>query len=149
MRSEDLLKAYEDLDLELYLKLSDALMAIDKFSVNDEMLKHARIYSYYCGLLEYATAQVKEYEVDMEKYEIELKNDARDAIIHAGARATVAAVDDYVGRDATLYNMKKQVEEKRYKQGLLKSLVQSMSHRKDLLVQLSANSRAETRMITD
>jgi hypothetical protein len=149
MNSEDLLKAYEDLDLDLYLRLAEALMSIDKFSVNDEMLKHARIYSYYCGLLEYATAQVKEYEVDMEKYEIELKNDARDAIIHAGARATVAAVDDYVGRDATLYNMKKQVEEKRYKQGLLKSLVQSMSHRKDLLVQLSANSRAETRLVTD
>jgi hypothetical protein len=149
MKTEDLLKAYEDLDLELYLRLSDALMSIDKFSVNDEMLKHSRLYSYYCGLLEYATAQVKQYEVDVEKYEIDLKNDARDAIIQAGARATVAAVDDYVGRDSTLHNMRKEIEEKRYKQGLLKSLVQSMSHRKDLLVQLSANSRAETRMITD
>jgi hypothetical protein len=149
MKTEDLLKAYEDLDLELYLRLSDALMSIDKFSVNDEMLKHSRLYSYYCGLLEYATAQVKQYEVDVEKYEIDLKNDARDAIIQAGARATVAAVEDYVGRDSTLHTMKKNLEEKRYKQGLLKSLVQSMSHRKDLLVQLSANSRAETRMITD
>jgi hypothetical protein len=85
----------------------------------------------------------------MEKHEVDLKNDARDAIIQAGARATVAAVEDYVGRDSTLHTMKKNLEEKRYKQGLLKSLVQSMSHRKDLLVQLSANSRAETRMITD
>ena len=149
MKSDDLLKAYDELDLDLYLKLADSLLEINKFSVNDEMLKHSRIHSYYCGLLEHATAKVKEYEVEMEKYEVDLKNDARDAIIKAGARATVAAVDDYVGRDHNLYTMKLNLEEKRYKQGLLKSLVQSMSHRKDLLVQLSANSRAETRMITD
>ena len=149
MKSDDLLKAYDELDMDLYLKLADSLLSIDKFSVNDEILKHSRIYSYYCGLLEFATRNVKDYEVDMEKHEVDLKNDARDAIIQAGARATVAAVEDYVGRDSTLHTMKKNLEEKRYKQGLLKSLVQSMSHRKDLLVQLSANSRAETRMITD
>ena len=149
MKSDDLLKAYDELDMDLYLKLADSLLSIDKFSVNDEILKHSRIYSYYCGLLEFATKSVKDYEVDMEKHEVDLKNDARDAIIQAGARATFAAVDDYVGRDSTLHTMKKNLEEKRYKQGLLKSLVQSMSHRKDLLVQLSANSRAETRMITD
>lgn len=149
MKSDDLLKAYDELDMDLYLKLADSLLSIDKFSVNDEILKHSRLYSYYCGLLEFATKSVKDYEVDMEKHEVDLKNDARDAIIQAGARATVAAVEDYVGRDSTLHTMKKNLEEKRYKQGLLKSLVQSMSHRKDLLVQLSANSRAETRMITD
>jgi|DEB0MinimDraft_6_1074348.scaffolds.fasta_scaffold110841_2 hypothetical protein len=149
MRSEDLLRAYDELDMELYLKLSDSLTSINKFSINDDIVNHSRIYSYYAGLMEYASFQVKQYENELEKYQVDLKNDARDAIIHAGARATVAAVEDYVGRDTTLHTMKKNLEEKRYKQGLLKSLVQSMSHRKDLLVQLSANSRAETRMITD
>jgi hypothetical protein len=149
MRSEDLLRAYDELDMELYLKLSDSLTSINKFSINDDIVNHSRIYSYYAGLMEYASFQVKQYENELEKYQVDLKNDARDAIIHAGARATVAAVEDYVGRDTTLHTMKKNLEEKRYKQGLLKSLVQSMSHRKDLLVQLSANSRAETSMITD
>ena len=149
MKSDDLLRAYEDLDMDLYLTLADSLLNIDKFSVNDEILKHSRLYSYYAGLMEYASYQVKQSEQDLEKYQADLKNDARDAIIKAGARATVAAVEDYVGRDEGLDTMKRSVEEKRYKQGLLKSLVQSMQHRKDLLVQLSANSRAETRMITD
>ena len=149
MKSDDLLRAYDELDMELYLTLSESLTAINKFSINDDIVNHSRIYSYYAGLMEYASFQVKQYENELQKYEVNLKNDARDAIIKAGARATVAAVDDYVGRDTTLHNMRDTLEEKRYKQGLLKSLVQSMSHRKDLLVQLSANSRAETRMITD
>jgi hypothetical protein len=103
------------------------------------------MYSYYSGLSEYANRKSKECANEIEAYESKLKNSARSTL----SKTTVAAIQDYVSTDLDLQDMKKDLEDKTYKYGLLKSLITSMQHRKDLLIQLSANSRAETRMITD
>jgi len=145
MRANDLIKAYKDLDWELYITLSESLLEIDKFSIEEELMGHSTMYSYYSGLSEYANRKSKECANEIEAYEAELKNSARNTL----SKTTVAAIQDYVSTDITLQDMKKDLEEKTYKYGLLKSLITSMQHRKDLLIQLSANSRAETRMIND
>ena len=145
MRANDLIKAYKDLDWELYITLSESLLMIDKFSLEDELVRHATMYSYYSGLSEYANRKSKDCANEIEAYEAELKNSARNTL----SKTTVAAIQDYVSTDITLQGMKKDLEDKTYKYGLLKSLITSMQHRKDLLVQLSANSRAETKMIND
>lgn len=145
MRANDLIKAYKDLDWELYITLSESLLMIDKFSLEDELVRHATMYSYYSGLSEYANRKSKDCANEIEAYEAELKNSARNTL----SKTTVAAIQDYVSTDITLQDMKKDLEDKTYKYGLLKSLITSMQHRKDLLVQLSANSRAETKMIND
>jgi len=145
MIPNDLLKAYENLDWELYISLADSLLKIDKDLLENELLTHSNKYSYYAGLGEHANMERKKCENKIEAYESELKNSARNTL----SKTTVAAIQDYVSTDVPLQEMKKDLEDKTYKYGLLKSLVISMQHRKDLLVQLSSNSRAETKMITD
>ena len=145
MRANDLLKAYEDLDWDLYITLAESLLEIDKFSLDNELMGHSTMYAYYAGLSERANWERKKCENEIEAYEAELKNSARSTL----SKTTVAAIQDYVSTDVPLQDMKKDLEDKTYKYGLLKSLITSMQHRKDLLIQLSANSRAETRMIND
>lgn len=145
MRANDLIKAYKDLDWELYITLSESLLEIDKFCLDEELMGHSTMYSYYSGLSEYANRKSKECANEIEAYESKLKNSARSTL----SKTTVAAIQDYVSTDLDLQDMKKDLEDKTYKYGLLKSLITAMQHRKDLLVQLSANSRAETKMITD
>jgi len=145
MRANDLLKALEDLDWELYVALADSLLKIDMAYLDNEILGHSTMYAYYAGLSEQANMEKKKCENKMESYEAELKNSARNTL----SKTTVAAIQDYVSTDIPLQDMKKDLEEKTYKCGLLKSLITSMQHRKDLIIQLSSNRRAETRMITD
>ena len=145
MRANDLLKAYEDLDWDLYITLAESLLKIDKFYLDNELMGHSTMYAYYAGLSERANLERKKCENKVESYEAGLKNSARNTL----SKTTVAAIQDYVSTDITLQDMKRDLEEKTYKCGLLKSLITSMQHRKDLIIQLSSNRRAETRMITD
>lgn len=145
MKHADLLKFYEDLDWELYITISDSLLNINKEYLDNEILGHSTMYSSYSGLSEIANRNCKGLANDIEAYEATLKTSARNTL----SKTTVAAIQDYVSTDTTLQEMKKDLEEKTYKYGLLKSLITSMQHRKDLIIQLSSNRRAETKMITD
>ena len=63
------------------------------------------------------------------------------------AKQTAKDLDDFVesSDEYKLYNGK--VNEAQFKYTLLKGLVSSLEHKKDMLVQLSSNRRAETNLI--
>ena len=145
-KASDLLQAYEQMDWDMYVTLSDGLCKIDNHSVEDELVTFPRIFSYYSGLYEYARQDVAKAEAKLEKFFSELKRDAADDLKSAGVRPTVDAVITRVNTSNELYMMKEDLEVQKGKLGLLKSLVTSMQSKKDMLVQISANSRAEIQL---
>jgi len=145
-KASDLLQAYEQMDWDMYVTLSDGLCKIDSHSVEDELVTFPRIFSYYSGLYEYARQDVAKSEAKLEKFVSELKRDAADELKSAGVRPTVDAVITRVNTSNELYMIKEDLEVQKGKLGLLKSLVTSMQAKKDMLVQISANSRAEIQL---
>lgn len=145
-KSQDLLTAYEQLDWDLYVQLADGLCKVDRHDIEEELVSFPRVFSYYSGLYEYARQDVAKWEARLEKMTAELKREAADQLKSAGTRPTVDAVMTRVNVSEDLYIFKEDLEVRKGRLGLLKSLVSGMQSKKDMLVQISANSRAEIQL---
>jgi len=145
-RASDLLTAYEHLDWDLYVELADFLCKVDRHGIEDELVAFPRMFSYYSGLYEYARQDVAKWEAKLEKMTAELKREAADQLKSSGTRPTVDAVMTRVNTSEELYIFKEDLEVRKGRLGLLKSLVSGMQSKKDMLVQISANSRAEIQL---
>ncbi len=142
----DLIKtAAELLDWEVYTEVSQALTKINKHDIQGELTSHPSIYSYYASLRDKAKAEhdranhaIHEY-VALKKYEI-AENPP------AGKRLTDKYLESLVEKDAEYNRLCRSAISKGEFYNLLKSLTNSLEHKKDCLVQMSANSRAEIKL---
>lgn len=142
-RATDLLLAYENLDWGLYIELSDDLTSINPITIDDELSKQATVFSYYAGLFEYAKKECEVLEIELTQCQADARIQGQERCEATGVRPTVAVLDSYVNSDESCTKITLSLAEAKYKLGLLKSLMQSLSHKKDCLVQISANQRTE------
>jgi hypothetical protein len=140
-----LIEVYEDLDWSTYIALTDELCKIQG-NIQDELTNHARIYAYYAGMYEIAKKDVEKQEIALERSLADARNRATDSLQSRGSRATVAAVDNEATMDGDVQHQQDRLNDIKYKLGLLRSLTSALSHKKDMLVQLSSNERAEKKL---
>jgi hypothetical protein len=138
----------DNFEWEDYVILSNKVNSIDTNNINNELSLHSAAYSYYNGVLH----KVKR-ELDLQNNILErLEADIRSSFIKSYmavnktkptdkmAESTVLTNDDY-------QNQKKCIIDLEYKYNLFKGLCYAMEHRKDCLVQLSSNLRAENKLL--
>ena len=142
-KATDLLLAYENLTWELYVDLSDDLTAINPLNIEGELLKQAQKFSYYSGLYENAKKDCEILEIGLTQCQASARIKGQEECEARGTRPTVAVLDGYINSDESCNKITLNLADTKYKLGLLKSLMQSLSHKKDMLVQLSANQRTE------
>lgn len=142
LKKEDL----DTLDLDVYLDLVKELTSLDKDDLPGELSKHSAVYSYYHGLLTYLKSRVDRLNKTLESTTSILRVDAAHEHKKAGSKATATYLEDFVNSRDEVSGLKDKLlsEEERY--GYLKSVCQSLEHKKDMLVQLSANSRSESKL---
>tara|TARA_R100001143_G_C3298001_1_gene104291 strand:+ start:115 stop:564 length:450 start_codon:yes stop_codon:yes gene_type:complete len=145
-KATDLLTAYDNLDWDVYIALSEDLTHINEVQIDDELSKQATLFSYYSGLYEYAKRDSEITEVELTKCQAEARIKGQAECEAAGTRPTVAVLDSFVNTDEFCAKITLSLIETKYKLGLLKSLMQSLSHKKDCLIQLSANQRDEKKI---
>ena len=145
-KATDLLLAYENLTWELYVDLSDDLTAINPLNIEGELLKQARVFSYYSGLYENAKRDCEILEIELTKCQAYARIRGQEECEIKKIKATVAIMDSFVDSDESCTEITLNLAETKSKQGLLKSLMQALSHKKDMLVQLSANQRDEKKI---
>ena len=138
-KATDLLLAYENLNWELYIDLSEDLTKINSMRIDDELSKQATVFSYYSGLYEHAKRDSEITEVELTKCQAEARIRGQAECEATGTRATVAVLDSFVNTDESCAKITLSLVETKYKLGLLKSLMQSLSHKKDCLIQLNFN----------
>ena len=145
-KATDLLLAYENLDWELYVELSDDLAAINPRNIDGELLKQANQFAYYAGLCEYAKKDCSILEIRLESCQASARIRGQSECKAKGIRPTGAILDSFVHSDESCKEITLNLAEAKSKQGLLNSLMQALSHKKDMLVQLSANQRDEKKI---
>jgi hypothetical protein len=146
-KASDLLLAYENLDWEVYVALSEDLTSINMNSIDEELAKQATIFSYYSGLYEYAK---KDHDI----LQIELDEERADARIRAqqegeqrsGKRPTANILDAYVTSDPACKILVRNLADCSSKVGLLKRLMNALSQKKDTLVQIASAQREEKKI---
>jgi hypothetical protein len=142
-KATDLLLAYENLDWEVYVNLSEDLTKIDSMRIDDELSRQATVFSYYSGLYEHAKRDSEIKEIELNQATADAKIKAQSECEVTGKRPTANLLETYVNLDSTCNDLSRKLTEAKYRLGLLKSLMSSLSHKKDMLVQISANQRTE------
>lgn len=145
-KATDLLLAYENLNWELYIDLSEDLTKVNTMRIDEELGKQATIFSYYSGLFEYAKKDCEILEIELTQAMADARMVAQRECEAKGTRPTANILDSYVNSDSIYKELSLKLTECKYKLGLLKSLMNSLSHKKDMLVQISASQRDEKKI---
>jgi|TARA_R110000851_G_scaffold262004_1_gene414537 adenine C2-methylase RlmN of 23S rRNA A2503 and tRNA A37 len=142
-KATDLLEALEDLTWENYVDIAEKATLVDKNNLDDDLVRHSSIYSYYQGLLSVAKKRLDEANLDLTTYTATTRKEKKSSTI---AKQTAKDLDDFVESNDEFRVYTQRANEAAFKYTLLKGLVSSLDHKKDMIVQLSSNRRAETNL---
>ena len=137
-----LLEAYEDLTWENFVEISDSIVKFDKSNINEELERQASVYSYYIGLLGKSKKDMDDANLKLVQFMAETRKEKKTD----GGKQTAKDLDDYVMSHPDYFFLVTKANDSQFKYSLIRGLVQSLEQKKDMLVQLSANSRAETNL---
>jgi len=142
-KAQNLLEAFEDLTWENYIDIADGVTQFDKHEIDTEMARQASVYSYYQGLLSLSKKALDDANLALTQYTAMTRKEQKEG---SSNKQTAKDLDDFVESRDTFRVYTKSVNDAQFKYTLLKGLVSSLEHKKDMLVQLSSNRRAETNL---
>ena len=121
-------------------------MKVDKHNLAGEMLQLPAQYAYYHTLMIKAQARSDSAEGNLDKYRANKSKECQDFMASDGKKATAKDMENYVN-SSTSYREKYDDHIKLKEKYLtLKGLVQAVGIKRDMLIQLSSNERAETKL---
>ena len=139
----ELIESLEDFTWENYKDISDALVQFNEYEVENEMFRQASIYSYYYGLMGMAKKIVGERGVVLTRFMSKLRKEAKST---SSVKLTAKDLDDLVFSDEKYFQLQTALDDATFKYELLKGLVRALEQKKDMLQQVSANKREETKL---
>ena len=138
-----LIESLEDITWENYKDISDALMEYNEHQIDDEMMRQASVYSYYHGLMCAAKKKMNECNLNITHFASDLRKTTKAS---STVKLTAKDLDDIVFSDNTYSALQNSADEASFKYELLKGLVRALEHKKDMIIQVSANKREETKL---
>lgn len=144
----DIYETYDKLE-QTYLDITKRYLRIDESSVEKALFQHTGVYAFFGAVLAHAKMKMDEASSSLERGEAEVREDRRAELLGSGKKATDRALDAYVKTVSTVQALERKYRESSHKYHLAKNIMNSLDHQKDMLVQISANKRAETKLIGD
>ena len=111
------------------------------------MAKHPSTFAFFAGVQALAKKEVDRASLIFETKEAQLREARREELRSNGQKATDRALDAHLKTVPELQEIQERIALKAYKYNLSKNIVSSLDHQKDIIVQLSANRRAEAKLI--
>jgi hypothetical protein len=136
----------EYLDIDKYLELQKKLPTINKDDLPTELATHATTYSYYHGLMIWQKRKLDLMASNAQAMYSLIKNNELLKNKSNGAKATATYLEDFVQSDEGYIELKHKVIYQEEIYGYLKAICAMLEHKKDMLIQLSANLRSETKL---
>lgn len=132
----------ETLDWDTYNKVSPEICNINRDAVEDELCDISTVYSYYHGLMVVAKSMLDE-STDM--MEVEQSN-IRQAQRLKGVKVTAIQGEDIVNCNPAIVSFSEIIRIRKEVYSMMKGLCDSIFMKKEMLIQLSANQRQETKL---
>ena len=136
----------EDFDWENFKALSTEICSINENALSDEMVKLPNIYVQWYQLLARARKKVDIRNGELSKISAELNRERQTTYSNKGKKATAKDLESYVASHPSFVECNRRVYEAREVYEMIKSVVNAISHKKDMLVQLNSDRRAETKL---
>lgn len=138
-----LTEALEDFTWENYKDISDGVVRFDENTVDSEMTRQASMYSYYHGLMSLAKKSINDQQTALGRFAGEFRKTVRESTT---AKMTAKDLDDAVFSSPEYFDRTNKLNEMSFKFELLKGLVRALEQKKDMMQQVSANRREETKL---
>lgn len=131
-----------DLNFEQYSEVTQTLAEINRQSIDDELAHLPAIFSYYYGLMVVSKKSLDNANIDVEHFSAHLSKQVRVGKDKLPAHAIASEVNS----DLDLKSLHNNVARCEEIYGFMRGICQTLDHKKDMLVQLSANKRQETKL---
>ena len=117
-------------------------VARDPNEVANQLREISALYGYYYGIMIKAKRLLDNAEDALESYKASARTDKRSE----GVKLTAVAAEDYVQSLGLTRELNKEMLRLKEGYGYAKGLCSTLEMKKDMLVQLSANSRQESKL---
>ena len=145
MVSNEIKETYNDLE-DKYLEISTKYLKLDESSLGEALLKHSSTFAYFASVQSYAK-KVKDLKaLQLEGSEAIVMERHRKTLLEKGTKATQGALNAHIQTVPDLIDMRVALLESENKYNLAKNIVDALQHQQSMLVQISANKRAETKL---
>ena len=139
-KANSLLEALDELTWENYVEVAGAVTQFTIYGLDDAMKDQASVYSYYQGMLSMAKKRLDAAKLDLTKFSATHRKEAKQ---RSSTKITAKDLDDLVESSDEFADYNKEVNNAEFKYALLKGLCSALDQKKDMMVQLSSNRRAE------
>jgi len=137
-----LLSAYKALDWDLYIDLSEKITKVNKNSIDENLEFQASLYSHYAGLEALARLDLDKAETRFDSVSSEIRGTV-SANLEKFGKITEKGIEAALLRQPEVLEAKEVVHQAQYRYNLLHALVKALEQKKDCLIQMSSNHRAE------
>ena len=139
----DINEVVDNLDMETYNEICQSITKIDRSNMDDELSRHASHYSYYSSMQDLCKRRLDDGNLELTMYMARTRKLRTEECVGSAKKPTAKDLDDFVLSQGEYGRLALEINELTLKHNMLRSLVQALGQKKDLLVQLSANMRAE------
>ena len=131
---------------EEYLNLAKNYLTVDEDTMDLAIKRHPSIFAFFGSVLSYAKRESDKLITMLEMLEAKNMELRRAELTSQGTKATQGALNAYVLTVPELVDLRAKLLEAQHKYNLARNMISSLGHQKDMLVQMSANKRAEVRL---
>ncbi len=139
----DLSELLSNFSWDNYKQISEAISEINQNEMEREMAHQPSMYSYYHGLMASAKHEHNDLQTDVNALTAKLRAGHKNA---SSVKLTAKDLDDLVMSDEAYITASKDLNEASFRYEILKGLCRALEHKKDMIVQMSSNRRAETKL---
>jgi len=144
----DVHETYDRLE-ETYLEITKQYLQVNETTIDQRLFQHTGIYAFFGAVLAYAKQKMDEASNDLDREEATTREFRRSELLEEGKKATDRALDGYVKTVLSVQKSQAKHRASAHSYHLAKNIINSLDHQKDMLVQISANKRAESKLIND
>lgn len=141
----DIQTTYNSLPAE-YLNLAKNYLTVDEDSMDLAIKRHPSVFAFFGSVLSYAKRESDKLSTMLEMLEAKHMELRRAELTGQGTKATQGALQAYVLTITELIVLREELTEAQHKYNLARNMLTSLDHQKDMLVQMSANKRAEMKL---
>lgn len=142
MKTTDLVSEYKIGD-QSYESDLDSDLRIDKFNLSEEFEKHAGRFAWYSACYELAVDFEARLKTELERAYAKIDAQVRAQLESHNIKATEKKIEGMVLTNNVYVQLVDQYNEAKLQTGLLKAARDAMMMKKDCLISLGANVRAE------
>ena len=136
----------DDFDWQNFRALSTEICSINENNLSNEMIKLPNLYVQWYQLLARARKKVDAKNAELSRISAELSKEFQTTYSDKGKKATARDIDSYVFSHENFNKINRETYEAKEVHEMIKSVVNAITHKKDMLVQLNSDRRAETKL---